>query len=291
MTIITEKQKLIKNKEEEIKNVFDVADFDQFFKKCCCLGKGSIWAEKLLRTYNSYRCGKDFSLPITSTRCMTTYLKKKGIEVSGIKRHGKRTYIGISLNDIGLSLIENNFRDVALLKARKSKKLSPNNSCKLISCNPTVLLMRKIVSEYNQTNISQTERINLLKTKKILKNIEKLCFQKNWNPRDKTKIGLALYLTSNLSFEQFTENFGISNYTPRSFKNKIEKECPEALERLFRYSKVYSRNPNCLEKIRKKILFWHYREGYSIHKITKLLRGKGYKVKNIQISKKLVLWS
>lgn len=272
-------------------DVFNIFEFDRFLKNFCSIGEGSIWAEKLLRAYNRYRCGKEYSSPITTTREMTRYLTKKGIETSNKKKgKGNLTYLGLNLNDTGLALIENNFRDRAMLKVKILKNLSLDNSCKLITCNPDVLLLKKIVNEYNQKRTPETERINLLKVKKILKNIEKFCFQKNLNPRCTTKIGLALYLTTTFSFEQFPENFGISNYTPRKFKNDIGREHPKALEHLSRYSKVYSRNPNCLEKIRRKILYWYYEVGYSIPKITKILRGKGYKVNDLHISKNLSLW-
>lgn len=271
-------------------SVFNIVYFDRFLKNSCSIGKGSIWAEKLLSVYNHYRCGKEFSFPITSTAGMTRYLKKKGIETSAKRNKGKVTYLGLSLNDTGLALIENNFRDSAMLKAKKNKNLSPDNVCKLITCNPDVLLLKKIVNEYNQKRAPHTERINLLKVKKILKNIEKICFQKNWNPRYKTKIGLALYLTTPFSYAQIKENFGFSNDGPNNLKVRIKREHPELLKYLSRYSKVFSRNPNCLEKIRKKILCWYYEVGYSIPKITKILREKGYKVNDLHISKNLSLW-
>lgn len=271
-------------------SVFNIVDFDQFVKNYCSIGKGSIWAEKLLRAYNRYRLGKRYCFSITSTAGMTQYLKKKGIKATSKGARGKITYLGIGMNDSGLALIENNFRDNAMLKAKKNKNLFPNKACKLISCNPDVLLLKKIVNEYNQKRESQTEKINLLKAKKILKNIERFCFQQNWNPHCKTKIGLALYLTTTFSFNRINKNFGIPYDSPMRLKVRIGRTHPKALERLVRYSKVFSRNPNCLEKEKEKILSRFCEIGHSIPEITKILRARGYKVNAQNISKCLSLW-
>ncbi|KKM18709.1 hypothetical protein LCGC14_1662950 [marine sediment metagenome] len=76
-------------------------------------------------------------------------------------------------------------------KSLLGEELSSAKACVLISCRPSVELLRKVANKY--------PNIDFEKTKKVVQEIEKRLWQKNLHRKSTAVVGLAIYLGNNIS--------------------------------------------------------------------------------------------
>ncbi len=171
---------------------------------------------------------------------LTQFLRKNNIFVEG-DFFNRRRYRGVKLNANGLKYHTSSILNTELVKKRlKSvKNLTSQKACKVASCEPCIQEMKKRVKIFNKKMKTESERINLAHSIKILKNIEKLLYRLNVYRRPQIKIALAIYLSS-----MYSKNFIV---------NSIIKTSVESIRKLEKI--IYSKFPikwNQLNKYRKK---------------------------------------
>jgi len=102
------------------------------------------------------------------------------------------------------------------LSNEEKKELNPAKACILISCQPAVELLEKVVDKHPS--------IDFEKTKKIIQEIEKRLFKKNLYRSSLAVVGLAIYLSNNITQEQTSSiirDFG--GCTAVSLRNLLKK--------------------------------------------------------------------
>ncbi len=268
--------------------------FAKFTENFCKFGAFLTRKDKILHTFNQFLLTNQHK-PILScqfSRLLKNY-EKKDVTYS-LTKHKKAIYTGIALNEKGLSLANSLYfdREEAIVKAKTSNNLQGGEACKLLSCKPSVRKLKLLIEEYNKKKEDEEEfqRINLLKAKKIYKNIEKFTFQQNisWFPN--TKMVLAIYLTTTFNLEKASQIIKCINQDIYPALKLLRSKFPKQYKHFVRYSKNFRINPEYLKKERKLIERLRYSQRLSLSKISAILRGKGYKVHNDRISKQLREW-
>lgn len=216
------------------KNNIDIRNrnIDRFIEKYCILSlNSSIASKEFVYSINNYLREHNFkkiNQNVTSyhlTRFYNSIIKSK---------MSKRLY-GICLNSEGIEkycnksykLEANSIYSRAILsETYTAGEISHGKACKLSSCNINIAQLKSIAQKHNSERESSDPYINILKAKKILKNIENLLFKtgKFNSILPSAKIGLAIYFTSNMTQELITKIVDCSNVSLRSVKKIIESE-------------------------------------------------------------------
>ena len=221
------------------KNPISKYDFlESFVNKSCIVAKNTNILQKvLIESINNFY--QKLIIPKENCGGLTRFLVKYGVSTVG-KSLNRRKYIGITLNSKGLKLLNNidSNRKLNRMKLRKQQNLTKSNICKYISCNPCVQELERVVIAYNNQVTLESDRIDFLRSKKILKNIEMLLFKINIFRKSQVKIGLAIYLTSDYTREFISKVIVIcSPISIRDLEKVIIKRFPQKWKWLNRYKK------------------------------------------------------
>ncbi len=210
---------------------------EEFIDQNCLIGEGNMILQKfLIESINNFY--QKLIIPKENCGGLTQFLVKYDVSTVGNSLN-RRKYIGITLNSEGLKHLNNitSNRELNRMKLRKQQNLTKSNICKYISCNPCVQELERTVIAYNNQVTLESDRIDFLRSKKILKNIEMLLFKMNIFRKSQVKIALAIYLTSDYR-KDFIAKFIIkSSFTSiNSLEKLIKNHFPSKWQWLNKYN-------------------------------------------------------
>lgn len=229
-------------------------DLRYFIENYCFLHKKALIQKRdLLYVYNQFL--KEFYKNPITLNSFTTKLRKFDIQPLP-KQAGriKIIYPEICLNQKGIEKYANIERQSKLrlhyLKVKEISKIKdPSNLtsadvCRKVSCKPLAEELKTIIDTYNSKRKPSSERINYLKAKKILKNIERYLFKSKWQYKFKpiAEVGEAIYLTTSYSQSYICLNLiDCSDVTLRTLhitlRDEILHDDTERWRHLNRYNK------------------------------------------------------
>lgn len=194
------------------KRLIKQAIITRFISKYCTKHKGLAVDQtaflEALRNYNNQI--------LFTQMYVTKFLKKQG----ALSKISRNKYLNIYFNSRGLKrFFPNKVREIAIQEIREGgvQEISHTEACKLVSCQPTVELLKTLIKESNLS-------IDIDKTIKKIQLIEKLAYKKGITPDIKTKIALALYTGRYMSAEKLTSFLGISMTGISHLKKQINSE-------------------------------------------------------------------
>lgn len=220
------------------RNILDLI-FNTFLREMCIINKGLSIKKDIL--YNCFReYSKEHKLPIENkNKYLTHNLTKIGID------HNNRYYIGIYLNKKGIRYYEDNIK--TLNRRQKIYVLSSGKKERKIKSYIKTMFKEHLESLKQKIKLNNNKlikpKINYLKTKYTLKELEKMVYKYNIDKRSKTKLGLVIYISSKLNQRESAELFETTDVSLRRLKNQIDKNLSkEEKHRLYLFWDRYKCN-------------------------------------------------
>lgn len=175
----------------------------QFMNETCKFGPNLMMNQEIfLSEFNDYLKKHHLNFFLKKNR-LTLMMKKLGFYANNNQTRTK--YQGLKFKNDDKKLFEN-------------KDLTHENICKVLSC-------QKTVNEFNELLLA-FPHVDHEKVIKSIRAIEKIMFKKNIYRGVKTKIALAVWLSTNLTQDQVGEVLGISAATIRNLFHVVKRGVP-----------------------------------------------------------------
>ncbi len=191
----------------------------RFIRNNCLIKENmNIRKKDLLKAIKNYFIEKKYECQLKMLD-LSRILKKTFPKIKIIK-HKNPTYRGIQLNQSGLKYLNDDYQNT-IVNAKKKEIITQGSACKLLSCSYAIKKLKTIVETYNNLKNKDGKKINLLKAKRILKDLEKCMFRRNLHRKSQIKIGFVLMLTTNVSQREIANLLETTEVSIRALNKKF----------------------------------------------------------------------